>query len=176
MRHAYQPTWLLNEIYDLSPETLAKHKIKAIFTDLDNTLIAWNNPDGTKQLHSWIRTMQVHQIPVIVVSNNKATRVARAVEKLDLPYVSRAMKPFTKGIKQALRDYHLNPSEVVMVGDQIMTDIRAGNGSGVRTILVKPIVDSDGWNTQFNRFIEKFVMRRLKKQNPNMKWSNQLND
>ena len=27
-----------------------KTGIKAVLTDLDNTLIAWNNPDGTEEL------------------------------------------------------------------------------------------------------------------------------
>lgn len=32
------------------PRTIKKLGIKAVLTDLDNTLIAWNNPDGTEEL------------------------------------------------------------------------------------------------------------------------------
>lgn len=61
--------------------------------DLDNTLIAWNNPDGTPELHQWLQTMRTNGIKVIVVSNNKHDRVKRAVAKFDVDFVSRAMKP-----------------------------------------------------------------------------------
>lgn len=41
----FQPTWQVESIYDLPPEELRKKGIKVVLTDLDNTLIAWNNPD-----------------------------------------------------------------------------------------------------------------------------------
>ncbi len=34
----------------ITPAQLKKLGIKAVLTDLDNTLIAWNNPDGTEEL------------------------------------------------------------------------------------------------------------------------------
>ena len=33
---------------------------------------------------------------------------------------------------------------MLMVGDQIMTDIRGANAAGIRNVLVQPIVDTDG--------------------------------
>ncbi len=44
---------------------------------------------------------------------------------------------------------------MLMVGDQIMTDIRGANAAGIRNVLVQPIVDTDGWNTRINRFFER---------------------
>ena len=50
----FKPTWMVNAIYDLTPEQLKAQGIKAVLTDLDNTLIAWNNPNGTPQLKEWL--------------------------------------------------------------------------------------------------------------------------
>ena len=44
-----------------------------------------------------------------------------------------------------------------MVGDQLITDIQAGNLAGVKTVLVKPLVETDKWNTRINRFFEKII-------------------
>ncbi len=55
-----------------------------MFVDLDNTLIAWNNPDGTPEMRQWLHDLQDAGIPVVVVSNNKYERVKRAVENLGL--------------------------------------------------------------------------------------------
>ncbi|MGO2083361.1 YqeG family HAD IIIA-type phosphatase [Vagococcus sp.] len=171
----YKPDWVLEAIYDITPEQLRTHQIKAVLTDLDNTLIAWNNPDGTPELKQWIKKMKEADIPVIVVSNNKASRVARAVEHLGLEYVSRAMKPFTKGFKEVERRFELPKESLVMVGDQLMTDIRGSNRAGIRSILVKPIVESDAWNTKINRWREKRVMKELLTKYPEeMKWRTSL--
>lgn len=61
-----------------------------------------------------------------------------------------------------------------MVGDQLLTDILGANRAGLRTILVRPIVQSDAWNTSINRFFERFIMRHLLNKNPDMKWRNEL--
>ena len=52
---------------------------------------------------------------------------------------------------------------MLMVGDQIMTDIRGANAAGIRNVLVQPIVDTDGWNTRINRFFERKIMKYLSK-------------
>ena len=54
MIDSYKPTWLLEAIYHVTPEQLKKHHIKGILTDLDNTLIAWDNPHGTEELLNWL--------------------------------------------------------------------------------------------------------------------------
>ena len=100
-------------------------------------------------------------VPVVVVSNNKHSRVERAVDKFGVDFVSRAMKPFTRGIKIAIDRYGFDPTEVVMVGDQLMTDIRAAHRAGIKSILVKPLVTSDAWNTKINRWRERRVVAKL---------------
>lgn len=170
----YKPTWMVDAIYKITPAQLKSLGIKAVLTDLDNTLIAWNNPDGTEELLSWILEMKNAGIPVLVVSNNKSSRIKRAVEKFDLDYVSRALKPTTRGFKAAEKKLQMKPEELVMVGDQIMTDIRGANAAGIRSILVQPIIDTDGWNTRINRFFERKIMKHLMKKDPEMIWKGGL--
>ncbi|WP_225418449.1 YqeG family HAD IIIA-type phosphatase [Lacticaseibacillus daqingensis] len=158
----FTPTWLVTAIYTLTPTTLKRHGIQAVLCDLDNTLIAWNNPDGTPALKAWLETMQNAGITVMVVSNNNHDRVARALRQLDLPFVSRALKPLPVGIDRAVRQLDLPKTAVVMVGDQVLTDILAARTAGVRSILVRPLIESDAWNTRITRFFERIVMRAMK--------------
>ncbi len=166
----YKPTWMVSSIYQITPEQLKKLGIKAVLTDLDNTLIAWNNPDGTPELRAWLEKMKEANIPVVVVSNNKASRVARAVKPFGLDFISRAMKPFGLGIRRAMKQLNLQPEQVIMVGDQLMTDIRASHAANIRSVLVKPIVKTDAWNTRINRMREKVVMNHLLKKHQDMIW------
>jgi len=142
----YKPDFAVEAAYDLTVADLKKQGIKAVLVDLDNTLIAWNNDGG---------------IRVIVVSNNSPKRVKRAVEKFDIDYEAWSLKPFTFGIDRALKRFHYEKNEVVMVGDQLMTDIRAAHRAGIRSILVKPLVEHDSIKTQINRARERRVMKQM---------------
>nr|WP_216656354.1 MULTISPECIES: YqeG family HAD IIIA-type phosphatase [unclassified Enterococcus] len=157
----YKPTWLIERIYHIKPADFQSRGFKAVLVDLDNTLIAWDNPNGTKELRDWLKEMAEAEMPVLVVSNNNAKRVKKAVEPFGILFISRAMKPFSLGIKRALKQLCLNKNEVVFIGDQLMTDIRAANRVGIKSILVRPLVESDAWSTKINRAREKRVWRKL---------------
>ncbi|AYW44896.1 YqeG family HAD IIIA-type phosphatase [Tetragenococcus koreensis] len=170
----YKPTWMVTSIYKITPEQLKSVGIKVVLTDLDNTLIAWDHSDGTNELQVWLEQMKQADIPVVVVSNNSAERISRVTDRLGLSYVARALKPFSFGINKACDQLDVDKKEVVMVGDQLMTDIKAANSAGVRSILVKPVVDTDGWKTRFNRFFERRVMKYLQRKYSEMKWQGEI--
>lgn len=176
MLDKFKPTWMVNTIYAVSPDQLKERGIRAVFSDLDNTLIAWNNPDGTPELRQWISSLKEAGIPLIVISNNSKARVAKATKNLDLPFVSRSLKPLSFGIERARKKLGLKKSEVVMVGDQLMTDMITANEAGVRSILVKPLLDTDKWDTRINRFFERIVWHKLRNEYPDLQWQEDLND
>lgn len=157
----YMPDFAVERAYEVSIDTLKKEGIKAVFVDLDNTLIAWNNPDGTPEMRAWLQGLQEAGIRVVVVSNNKYERVERAVSRFGIDFEARAMKPYTRGIDRAMQRFGVQKEEVVMIGDQLMTDIRAAKRAGIRSILVKPLVASDAWVTKFNRWREGRMLRKI---------------
>lgn len=157
----YMPDFALERAYDLTVDSLEKHGIKAVFVDLDNTLIAWNHPEGTPEMRQWLHELRDAGIRVVVVSNNNYERVKRAVDRFGIDFEARALKPFTFGIDRAMKRFGISPSEVVMVGDQLMTDVRAANRAGIRSILVKPLIETDSIKTKPNRMRERRMMKRI---------------
>nr|WP_203642797.1 YqeG family HAD IIIA-type phosphatase [Levilactobacillus andaensis] len=172
----FKPTWMVTNIYDLTPQQLRENGVRAVLTDLDNTLIAWNNPDGTPELRHWLTLLELAGIRVIVVSNNSRARVDRAVAPFKLPYIHRALKPLSWGLRRALRRWHLRRDEVIMVGDQLLTDVWSAHRTGIRSVLVKPILKSDAWITKGNRVLEKVVMWRLRHDYPELTWQEDLDE
>ena len=77
---------------------------------------------------------------------------------MDYPFICSAKKPLKRGFKKELKAIdHQNRAEVVVIGDQIMTDILGGNRMGFYTILVEPILrKSDILPTRINRKMERF--------------------
>lgn len=156
----YIPDFAVEAVYDLTVPSLQAQGIKAVLVDLDNTLIAWNNPDGTPEMKQWLHDLRDAGIGIIVVSNNtKKTRSTSSWEIWDwlrllgLEALHIWYWPCHEGIP-------LWQKEVVMVGDQLMTDIRAAHRAGIRSILVKPLVQHDSIKTQINRTRERRVMRK----------------
>ncbi|MBS9335411.1 YqeG family HAD IIIA-type phosphatase [Fructobacillus sp. M1-13] len=158
-----KPTYCVQSVYDLSVDELKKNGIKAVLTDLDNTLLAWNNPEGTPELHEWLKETKASGIDVIVVSNNTWDRVKKAVGGLDVDYVAWSLKPLPRGILKVLHDRDLNKDDVLMVGDQMLTDVWASHLAGVPSVLVKRLIESDMWQTWLNRFIENQAKKMIYK-------------
>lgn len=153
----FRPSYTINSIYNLNPEELKKMGIKAVFSDLDNTLIAWNQMDSIKEMAQLNTRLKKAGITLIVISNNNAARVGKVLNPYHIKFLAKARKPLPTRIKRALHMYNLKPSQVMMIGDQLITDIQAGNLAHVKTVLVKPLVDTDKWNTRINRFFEKGI-------------------
>lgn len=171
----FKPNWLLKSVYHLTVDKLNKQNIKGILVDLDNTIVAWNNPYGSEELKLWLEDMKQNNIKVIIVSNNTNTRVEKVANVLNVPFVANAKKPTSIGLKKAYQRLNLPKENVVMIGDQLMTDILGGYRFGIRTILVKPLVDSDLLATKLNRIVEKIYMKIYRKKY-NLEWRETIDE
>ena len=157
----YMPDFAVEAVYDLTVPSLQAHGIKAVLVDLDNTLIAWNNPDGTPEMKQWLHDLRDAGIRIIVVSNNTKNASNEQLRNLGLITFIGLWSPSHLGLTVPWRNFHYEKSEVVMVGDQLMTDIRAAHRAGIRSILVNPLVQHDSIKTQINRARERRVMRKI---------------
>ncbi|MBD5429898.1 YqeG family HAD IIIA-type phosphatase [Lactobacillus sp.] len=153
----FRPRYTIDTIYNLDPKQLNKMGIKAIFSDLDNTLLAWNKADTAVEMDQLNKKLAKAGIKLVVISNNNAERIGKVLNPYHIQFIAKARKPLPIGINKELKILKLNKNQVLMVGDQLITDIQAGNLAGVGTVLVKPLVETDKWNTRINRFFEKFI-------------------
>ncbi|KFL43440.1 hypothetical protein CH76_06800 [Lysinibacillus sp. BF-4] len=157
------PKQYVETIYEITPESLKAQGVKGVVTDLDNTLIEWDSPYANDDLAAWFERLAEGGIRVIIASNNNEARVKAFAEPVGIPYISRAKKPLGNGFYSAMIQLGLRPHETAMVGDQLLTDIMGGNRMGMHTILVRPVAQSDGLVTKFNRFVERRVFNDLRR-------------
>nr|WP_275695526.1 YqeG family HAD IIIA-type phosphatase [Fredinandcohnia sp. SECRCQ15] len=150
-------------VYDISINKLKERGVKGIITDLDNTLVEWDRPNATPELVTWFEEVRKHGIVVMIVSNNNEQRVKSFADPLGLPFIFEARKPLTLAFKRAVREMNLKKEEVVVIGDQLLTDVLGGNRSGLHTILVVPVAQTDGVITKFNRTIERRILSWMKR-------------
>ncbi len=117
-------------------------ELRLCLSYLDNSLIAWNNPDGIQKCVNGYMTYVMRDscssFPTINMSVSNGQ-----LKNFGIEFEAFALKPFTFGINRALKRFNVQPHEVVMIGDQLMTDIRAAKRVGLKSVLVKPLIRSD---------------------------------
>lgn len=159
----FLPSEHVNSVFDISIPTLLDKGIKGIITDLDNTLVEWDRPEATPELIGWFDAIKAHGIKITIISNNNEDRVKKFSDPIEVPFISSAKKPMRKAFQQALRLMQLTKEEVVVIGDQLLTDVFGGNRLGLHTILVSPVSQSDGFFTKFNRKVERTILNQMKR-------------
>lgn len=154
----FLPNEHVQSVFEIRPSELKEKGIKGIITDLDNTLVAWDQKDATPEIVQWFKLMKENDIQVTIISNNNEERVTLFSEPLNIPFIYSARKPLGQAFRKGQEVMNLKREEIVVVGDQLLTDVLGGNRAGLHTILVVPIVKSDGFLTRINRKIERRLL------------------
>lgn len=157
------PDLHVNSIYDIDLDALQQRGVKGIITDLDNTLVEWDRPEATPELIEWFKKIEEYGFKLVVVSNNNENRVANFSKPLGIPFIHAARKPFHTAFRKAKQIMNLKPDEVVVIGDQLFTDVLGGNRLLLYTILVVPVASSDGLFTRINRRLERVALHFMRK-------------
>ena len=145
MRLSLLPGVMTEKLTDVTPEYLKGQNIKLLMLDFDNTIVPYTTNEPTEQMHTWLRNMNQSEIKICVVSNSKRDRVRVFCKEYGIDCITHAKKPFSKGIRECLVKYGLDPSVCALCGDQIFTDTLGANCAGVRSILVKAIDNHNFW-------------------------------
>ncbi len=157
------PDRIVRHVCDISHYELAETLgIKAVLCDLDNTLTKWHSEEITEEVGAWLAQLRDTGIGVCIASNtSNFSRLRRIANNLGIQHFpGNAGKPGTRGLRHALKLLEASPSEAAMVGDQLFTDIVAGNRLGLFTVLVNPLSSYEFIGTKIvNRTAEKFVLR-----------------
>src|SRR5699024_12595023 len=107
-----------------------------------------------------LKNRKVTSIQVTIFSNNNSDRVSIFAEPLEAPFVSRAKKPCRRAFLKAQKMMNLNKEEIIVVGDQLLTDVLGRNRTGFYTISGLPIAKSNTPITKFNRRLERKLMNQ----------------
>ena len=145
MKFSLLPKIIVPALTDVTEEILHSRDIKLLMLDFDNTIVPYTTSTPTEQMHAWLEKMADSGIQLCVVSNSHKDRVKIFCAKYGIDCITHANKPFSKGIKECLAKYQIDPGECALVGDQIFTDTLGANCTGVTSILVKAIDNHNIW-------------------------------
>lgn len=133
------PRYRVRVVTDLSLERLRGWQIVAVMLDLDNTLVPWGGAAPSPSVQAWMTALRGGGVAACLVSNALSDRALRVAAVLGVPCARGGFKPGTFKLRHALAILGTPLARTAMVGDQLFTDILAGNRLGVPTVLTQPL-------------------------------------
>jgi len=158
------PNEFHQSFFEIDFKKLYKQGIRLILTDLDNTLITYADHLPTKVILDKFEELKGIGFEIVVISNNVPSRVSKFLEGTSYKGLGNSRKPLLTGIRRAVKlakkEYTHN--QIVIIGDQLMTDIYCANRFHSYSVLVNPILRrTEKWYTKLNRRIEIKMLKKI---------------
>jgi HAD superfamily phosphatase (TIGR01668 family) len=157
------PKLQTDSVSDLDLADLKRRGIQGIIFDLDNTLVAWKQDRLAPEVVDIIKQARLLGFKMSILSNAMEHRVEVVANLLDIPYVSRAVKPRKSPFRKAMELMGTSQDTTAVVGDQLFTDILGGNRMKLYTIWISPLSTTEFISTKAVRKIERMVVKRFRK-------------
>ncbi|MCL2216765.1 MAG: YqeG family HAD IIIA-type phosphatase [Defluviitaleaceae bacterium] len=155
------PDYYYDSVFQIPYEELWNRKIRGLIFDIDNTLTAFDESLPPAKIVALMKRLERMGFKLCLVTNNTGRRLRSFNEFMKLPGIANAIKPLTRGIRQAMQIMRTRPESTVIIGDQLLSDIWAGKNARIATILVKPITERDFWFVRIKRIIERIMLRKF---------------
>lgn len=170
MKNKYVPFAVAKSIYEIEIDFFKQQGVKVLLMDLDNTLDSYRLYHPTERAVGLIKKVQDAGILPVIVSNNRGKRVSTYANDLNVTYISSAGKPFGGRINRFIKEHGWNKDEMMLVGDQMITDVAAAKRVGIRVVLTEKIVKEDQWTTHINRIFGRRIRKYHAKRGNLINW------
>ena len=154
MLEIFFPDEHVTSIYHIDLLKLKQKNIVGLIFDIDNTLVPYFVDQADSRLIDYFTQLQRQGFKICLLSNSSAQRVKKFQHALKVPVVASARKPFIGKLRQAMALIATASTNTAIIGDQVFTDVWAGNRAGITTILVNPISRREQWRTWIKRGLE----------------------
>ncbi len=155
------PTVALHSVTEITVEHLKNMGIDSILLDVDNTLAPPSSHVPYDGVQQWIDHIRAEGFHIVICSNNYKKRVKPFSDSLGLDCVAMSLKPFPFGFNRAKRKFKDKPQSVLVVGDQVYTDILGANLAGMQSVLLEPRSEEHGWSIALRRKMETGIRKKL---------------
>ena len=150
-----------SDVTAISMDDLRKLEVNAIIFDLDNTIMAPKKGTLEPKVELWLNEIR-KTYKAVVLTNNKKKHYLENVEKvLNMPVIGFAKKPWTVGVKEALKILNEPNEKIVVIGDRPLTDIWLAKRHGFKSILHRALTaDTEvRWKFYLRKLEWSFVIR-----------------
>jgi len=158
-----KPTYYFHTVFDIPDTFWSEQGIKGILFDIDNTLEPYATEVPSQRTLKLFEKLSELGISTAIISNNHKERVEKFASPLNAEYYYESLKPRTGNIFSAINNMGLKKDNVVIIGDQLFTDIWAGSRAEIRSIFVDKLSDDESTFIKAKRALEVPFVKRIKK-------------
>ncbi|MBR3524006.1 MAG: YqeG family HAD IIIA-type phosphatase [Bacilli bacterium] len=159
----FVPDIYQKSIYTINYDSLILRGVKCLLFDLDNTLVPITDKKPDQKIKDLFVELKDKGFKIIIFSNSSKKRLKPFKEELGVDCCARACKPSPKKFVKVMSIYNFEFSEVAIIGDSIMDDIRGGNRVGITTILINQIGKKEFPYAWLKRKRENKILKKLRK-------------
>lgn len=154
------PDMYQKNIHTISYKKLKEKGIKVLLFDFDNTIIEKGNYSLNQKTIKLFEELKNDFIIYIVSNSIQKNKLKKICEKLDVPYIKDSRKPFKRGFKK-LKFKSIKENQIVMIGDQVITDVLGSKRMNYYSILIDPINKNEWLLTKINRLFENIILKKI---------------
>lgn len=111
-----------------------RYGIEGVILDLDETL-----RHGTRDIPNcnkeWLETLR-GELKITILSNGWSGKLEKYFKEKNINYIKLGFKPLKGGFHRACKSMGVDPSKVLMIGNDIFGDIYGGNRNNMMTAHV----------------------------------------
>ena len=155
------PDFRFDSIASIPVEWLKKQQVERVILDVDNTLLPRDEVQLDADVLNWLQLLRKNEIEIVLLSNNGGERLRKISEAAQIEAVSWAVKPMPWGFKRALKRFGRQQGKVLVIGDQLLTDVLGAKRMGFTVLWVRSLQGKEFPMTRITRQIEKMLVRRL---------------
>lgn len=133
---SFYPTQYCESVLTIDYAKLYQLGYRGLIFDIDQTLVNHGDP-ATAEVEELFRQIQTLGFKTLLLSNNSQERIEAFTTNIDTAFIPLANKPQPQGFQAALKQLGLPKDQVLMIGDQVFTDILGANRVGLKSILVR---------------------------------------
>lgn len=157
MLKIFYPYEYVESVFSIDYNKLYNKGYRGLIFDIDNTLVH-HGDDSTEEIDELFKIIQNIGFKTFVLSNNSEERVKRFLKNIQSLYIYDAKKPNAANYLKSVEMMNLKKEEVVVIGDQIFTDVLGANRSGMASILVKYLRKENETKIGKRRQLEKIIL------------------
>lgn len=161
MFEKFFPDEWVDSTYDIDFQSYWDKGYRGIIFDIDNTLVP-HGADADDRAKALFKKLKAIGFDICLVSNNKKHRVERFNREINVKFIFKAQKPYSKNYYVAGMMMEYSVGSLLCIGDQLFTDIYGGKLANIHTILVNPIDKNEEIQIVLKRRLEKIVLRHYK--------------
>ncbi len=150
------PTYKVKSVFSIDTEKLKNDNIRLIIFDADSTLILDKAFNIEERMMEKILQLEKEGFDILIASNGKIHRINKVFEKHPIKAYPMCLKPLPFKVNSLIKNY--KKDEVVLIGDQLFTDILCANLVGIKSYMVAPLGEEKGRFIKFKRFLEKKIV------------------